>query len=318
MVSRRNLLLKAHVMRTFVTLAVVLLGVQAASAIDPDAVEKRKPKELTVDLGGGVKMELVLIPTGEFLMGSHESAEETAKKSGMEGAKADWFKDEHPLHKVQITKPFYLGKYEVTQQEYQRVMGENPSWFSSTGGGKDAVKGKDTSRFPVETVSWDDAVEFCRKLSALPAEKAAGRSYRLPTEAEWEYACRAGTTTPFHFGSSLNGKEANCDGNYPYGTETKGPSLGRTTARGSYQPNDFGLYDMHGNVWEWCQDRYAEDYCGKSPVKDPQGPTAAGAPRVLRGGGWYLYPSFCRSASRFRLSPVPRSLVGGFRVLRVR
>ena len=127
-------------------------------------------------------------------------------------------------------------------------MGKNPSYFSATGDGKDEVSGMDASRFPVERVSWDDAVEFCRKLSELPEEKTAGHVYRLPTEAEWEYACRAGTTTPFHFGSKLNGEEANCDGSLPLGTTIKGPSLDRPTTVGSYQPNVFGLYYMHGKL----------------------------------------------------------------------
>jgi formylglycine-generating enzyme required for sulfatase activity len=156
-------------------------------------------------------------------------------------------------------------------------MGTNPSDFKT-------VAGQDTSRFPVERVSWEEAVEFCRKLSALSAEQSAGRVYRLPTEAEWEFACRAGTTTPFHFGSQLNGREANCDGNYPYGTTTKGTYLQRPTTVGSYAANGFGLFDMHGNVWEWCSDWY-EVAIRDSPVDDPTGPTS-GSLRVNRGGGW--------------------------------
>jgi formylglycine-generating enzyme required for sulfatase activity len=123
-------------------------------------------------------------------------------------------------------------------------------------------------------VSWEEAVEFCRKLRELPAERAAGHVYRLPTEAEWEYACRAETATAFHFGSSCNGREANCDGSRPYGTSDKGPHLGRTTAVGSYRANAFGLYDMHGNVWEWCADWYGSGYYSESPVNDPPGATA--------------------------------------------
>lgn len=182
-----------------------------------------------------IGMKLKLIPSGEFLMGSPESEE--ARDS-----------DEGPQHRVRITKPFYLGVYEVTQGEYERVTGDNPSCFSKVGTGKAKVAGQDTSRFPVEEVSWEDAVEFCRKLSDLPSERSARRVYRLPTEAEWEYACRAGTTTPLHFGTQLNGREANCDGNYPYGTDTKGTYLKRTTTVGSYKANAFGLYDMHGKL----------------------------------------------------------------------
>jgi len=180
-----------------------------------------------------IGMELVLIPPGDFLMGSPEEEKDR--------------RDDETLHRVRITEPFHLSVYKVTQSEYERVMGENPSHFSSGGGGNVQVSNLETSRFPVEQVTWEDAIDFCRKLSLLPEEKAAGRIYRLPTEAEWEYACRASTATPFHFGSQLNGREANCDGT-PYGTDTEGPYLGRTTSVGSYQPNAFGLYDMHGNV----------------------------------------------------------------------
>jgi formylglycine-generating enzyme required for sulfatase activity len=179
--------------------------------------------------------------------------------------------------------------YEVTQAEYERVMGTNPSGFKT-------VAGQTTSRFPVEDVSWNDAVEFCRKLSALPGELSAGRVYRLPTEAEWEYACRAGTTTPFHFGSQLNGWEANCDGNDPYGTTTNGTYLERPAAVGSYGANGFGLCDMHGNVWEWCSD-WSDDYA-TTAVDDPTGATS-GLVRVSRGGGWHAGAGGCRSAYRW-------------------
>ncbi len=191
---------------------------------------------MPVEITNFTGMKLVLIPPGEFLMGSPESEQDTEV-------------DEYQ-HRVRITKPFYLSVYEVTQSEYERVMGENPSWFSSggSGSGKEKVSDLDTSRFPVERVNWQNAVEFCRKLSELPEERAGGRIYRLPMEAEWEYACRAGTTTPFHFGSELNGSQTNCDGTRPYGTSTEGPQLGRTTTVGSYAANAFGLYDMHGNV----------------------------------------------------------------------
>ncbi len=127
--------------------------------------------------------------------------------------------DEVPQHEVEITQPFYMGMFDVTQAEYERVMGNNPSYFSDKGGGKVKVGAADTSRFPVETVSWDDAVQFCRKLTELPEEKQAGRVYRLPTEAEWEYACRAGTTTKFHLADSLSDKQANFSYPTPYGND---------------------------------------------------------------------------------------------------
>jgi len=191
-----------------------------------------------VEIENSLGMKLRLLPPGEFKMGSPPS-------------EADRRGDEIQ-HRVRITKPFYLGVYEVTQREYQNVMGNNPSHYSPGAAGKDQVRGLDTDQFPVENVSWDDAVEFCRKLSALAAEQTAGRVYRLPTEAEWEYACRAGTTTPFHVGDKLNGQQANYDGQHPFATNGGGPFLGRPTEVGSYAPNPFGLRDMHGNVAEWC------------------------------------------------------------------
>ncbi len=184
-----------------------------------------------------------------------------------------------------------MGVHEVTQAQYAQVMGKNPSDFQG-------------DNLPVETVSYKDALEFCQKLSDLPAEKAAGRKYRLPTEAEWEYCCRAGTSTPFHFGNELNGTQANCDGNNPYGTTKKGPYLEKTSPVGSYPANAWGLYDMHGNVWEWCQDWYG-DY-PKQSVTDPRGPEV-GSGCVLRGGSWRDGAAFCRSAYRNWRDPSSRS-----------
>ena len=140
--------------------------------------------------------------------------------------------------------------------------------------------------FPAEQVTWVKARNFVEKLSALPAEQQAGRGYRLPTEAEWEYACRAGTQTAFYSGDSLSSAEANFNGNYPFGGAAKGPFLSRTTEVGSFQPNAFGLYDMHGNVWEWCQDRYGLRYYAESVEDDPTGPDQ-GSRRIIRGGDWY-------------------------------
>jgi formylglycine-generating enzyme required for sulfatase activity len=203
-----------------------------------------------------VGMKLVTVPKGKFKMGSLEA--ETGRDS-----------DEGPQHEVEITQPFQMGAYEVTQEEYQKVMGTNPSYFSAGGGGAARVAGMDTKRFPVENVSWDDAQAFCRKLSELPAEKKAGRSYRLPTEAEWEHACRAGTTTAFHYGASLTSTQANMYGLSPYGGAKAGPNLQRTEKVGSYRPNAFGLYDMHGNVLEWCQDWFDTTYYRTGPRVDP-------------------------------------------------
>jgi outer membrane protein assembly factor BamB len=204
-----------------------------------------------------------------------------------------------PQHRVRITNPFYIGMYEVTQAEYERVFPGRKSFFRwPDGDGKDRVKGMNTSKFPAELVKWVDAVEFCRKLSEMPREKKAGRAYRLPTEAEWEYACRAGTQTAFHFGDSLDSNQANFLGTFPFGDAEKGPFRNRTTAAGLFKPNAFGLYDMHGNVWEWCLDWYGRDYYKDSSVDDPQGP-ASGTRKVIRGGDWYSDGRDCRTAFRY-------------------
>jgi formylglycine-generating enzyme required for sulfatase activity len=256
------------------------------------AAEARPSERAQKVITNSIGMKLVLIPAGEFLMGSPQGEGES---------------DEHPQHQVRITKPFYMGVYEVTQGEYERITGTNPSKFKD-------VAGEDTSRFPVENVSWNHAITFCRKLSKMREEKSAGREYRLPNEAEWEYACRAGTTTPFSFGSALNGSGANCDGNFPFGGAEKGPSLQRTTRVSSYEPNAFGLYDMHGNVWEWCADWHDRTYYAQSPVDDPTGSTRVWN-RATRGGSWSYSAIRCRSAYRNGYSPLYQRPNSGFRVV---
>jgi formylglycine-generating enzyme required for sulfatase activity len=163
-------------------------------------------------------------------------------------------------------------------------------------------------------VSWEDAVDFCRRLSELPAEKAAGRAYRLPTEAEWEYACRAGTTTAFWWGGSATSTHANFNGNDPYGGAPKGPYLQRTTKVGSYQPNPWGLFDTLGNVREWCADWYDEGYYRISPRQDPRGPDT-GKKKCQRGGGWADVGNLCRIAIRLANPPTERNALVGFRVV---
>ena len=200
-----------------------------------------------------------------------------------------------------------MGAFEVTQSQYQTIMGKNPSRFAAIGPLKDQLKGLNTSKFPVESLSFDETLEFCRRLGELE-----GRHYRLPTEAEWEYACRAGTSEPYSFGPSCNGNEANCNGNHPYGTKTKGPNLDRTTRVGSYPPNAFGLYDMHGNVWERCADWYSRDY--DTEVRDDPPGSPIGSYRISRGGSWLTDPVGCRSASRYGYVPSYREIDVGFRV----
>ena len=247
-----------------------------------------------VEIANSIGMKLVLIPPGEFEMGSLEAN----------------CSDEGPLHNVKIVEPYYMSAFEVTQLQYKNVMRVNRARFSLEGGGRHELG--DTDELPAENVSRTDAIDFCRKLAARSEEKVAGREYRLPTEAQWEYACRAGTTTAFHFGPSLNGGEANCSGTQPYGTGVRGPSLGRPTAVGSYSSNPFRLYDMHGNVWEWCEDRHTRYYNEKLP---------AGAPIrevwVRRGGSWLDAAHLCRAAKRGSAPPSFRSGDGGFRVVMV-
>ena len=256
----------------------------------------------------GVKM--VLIPPGSFTMGSPESEQ---------GHRAN----ESPQHPVRITKPFWLGAYEITQAEYESVMGKNPSAFSPKGSFAKYVAGLDAKRLPVDEVSWYDAVEFCNRLSkreGLPAfyrlsdakpkepwrevEVLGGHGYRLPTEAEWEYACRAGTTTRFSVGEQLDSTQAQIGGRIP--VEGQHP-----TTVGSFPPNAFGLYDMHGNAGEYCSDGYDERYYEDCPIDDPPGPSNR-RQVVLRGGGCYSDADCARSAMRFNSYPWNRD--GGFRL----
>jgi formylglycine-generating enzyme required for sulfatase activity len=288
-----------------------------------DTIPTKLAREFTNSLG----TKFVLIPAGTFLMGSPPN----------EALRQD---DEGPQHEVEITSSFYLGVYPVTQEEYQRLMGKNPSYFSAFGSGARKVKGLDTRRHPVEQVSWEAAVAFCRKLSEQPEEKKKGRLYRLPSEAEWEYACRGGvkSSTPFCFGDSLSSTQANFNGNYP-SKAAKGPYLKRTSPVGSYKPNPFELYDMHGNVWEWCADWYDKNYYKQSPRQDPQGPQTTTltkpaakpkakarnpqdpqgpqtrTPRVLRGGSWDYNGRHCRSAYRGGSAPGNRVRDVGFRLV---
>jgi formylglycine-generating enzyme required for sulfatase activity len=196
-------------------------------------------------------------------------------------------------HEVELTRGFYMGVCAVTHEEYETVMGKSPRWYSAQGY-KAKFAGVDARRFPVDWVSWDDAKEFCRKLSAID-----GKTYRLPSEAEWEYACRAGTTTTFHFGDTISMDQANYDAQIPYGNGKQGVSRGRPMPVGSFAPNAWGLYDMHGNMFQWCEDWYDEKYYDRSPKTDPMNGTKSGSgSHVMRGGSWVSWPEFARSAYR--------------------
>ncbi|PXF60810.1 MAG: formylglycine-generating enzyme family protein [Candidatus Methanogaster sp.] len=221
-------------------------------------------------------MEFVLIPAGEFEMGSPSGEE-------------DRDSDEGPVHHVKIEKEFYMGRYEVTQKEWREVMGDNPSYF----------KGDDQ---PVETVSWDKVQEFIRKLN----DKEGADKYRLPSEAEWGYACRAGTTSRYAFGDS----ELKLGDYAWYG----GNSNSETHPVGRKKPNPYGLYDMHGNVWEWVQDKYHCDYDG-APTDGSAWESGDGAYRVNRGSSWFNFAGSCRSANRADRDPGDRYGSIGFRLL---
>ena len=238
--------------------------------------------ERSVTLPGGVELRLSFIPPGSFLIGSPKSEKERG--------------DDETLHRVTLTKGFWLGQSAVTQAQWRAVMGTDPSEFKG-------------DELPVETVTWDDAQGFCTRVREL-----TGLVARLPTEAEWEYAARSGTTMPYHWGGELDGTQANCDGNDPFGTETSGPYLGTTTAVGSYagvSPHPWGLVDVIGNVLEWCGDWYASYPSGEAV--DPAG-SENGSVRVLRGGGWYDAAGGCCSAYRSRVTPGSRGSGIGFRL----
>ncbi len=260
-----------------------LFAASLLSAKEPkEAVSKTKspPKELTVDLGKGVKLELVLIPAGEFLMGSPDSDKDARR-------------EEKPQHRVRITKPFYLSKYLVTQEQWEAVMGNNPSHFKGP-------------KNPVETVSWHDCQQFLGKLNAksLPG----GGKFQLPTEAQWEFACRAGSTTRYCFGDDESGF-----GEYAWHDANSGS---KTHSVGEKKPNAWGLYDMYGNVWEWCQDWYDGADYAKSRTDDPTG-AATGWNRALRGSCWYCPAAGCWSAFRSYRAPECQIDSLGLRVSRV-
>jgi len=237
---------------------------------------------LTIRLNEQLDLDLVLIPSGTFMMGD-----------------AGHHTDERPIHQVTLPS-FSLGKYPITQAQYRAVMGEN----SPVSDGMD---------YPVEQIGWDDAMEFCTKLSQLTS-----RTCTLPSESQWEYACRAGTSTAFYFGNTITPELVNYHGDYPYGGAPQGENRGQATPVGIFPPNAWGLYDMHGNVWEWCLDSYQASYQGvpidgsawldhSLPDRDLK--------QVMRGGSWDYVARGCRSAVRCSLAPGIRVNGCGFRVV---
>ena len=304
----------------------------AKPSADLEVQQRVKQVMLTILQSGceskSTRMRLAIIPAGAFKMGS------PAEQKG--------HRDDETEHDVAITTSFLLGINEVTQAEYELVMKTNPSAFSPKGTNRDKVAAQPTDRFPVEHVSWFDAIAFCNQLSVLDGlapyyevrheqregdamvsaqvTVLGGRGYRLPTEAEWEYACRARSETAFHFGGTTNGTQANFKslvvtaGGYG-GPETRTVELGRTAVVGSYPANRWGLNDLHGNVAEWCWDFYDKDYYATSPRENPRGPKA-GPQRVLRGGSWMVADELCRSASRLGQTPDEHKDYIGFRVAR--
>jgi formylglycine-generating enzyme len=312
-----------------------------ATAQEPKAATSEK--QITNSIG----MKLTLVPAGEFKMGSGESLEATAaffkKYFSMDYLTADFFKNEYPQHRVRITKPFYLGTYHVTRSQFRRFVkdsGYKTEAETESGRGaagwdaeKKTIADTDfnnvyswrnagfpqTDEHPVLNVSWNDAVAFCKWLS-----KKEGKTYRLPTEAEWEYACRAGTTTRYYSGDDpeklakvANVSDATAKAKFPDWERTIKSSDGYvfTSPVGQFKPNDFGLYDMHGNASQWCADWYGEDYYGKSPADDPKGPDT-GSSRIFRGGSWYFRPYIADSSSRDSNSSDIRNCFTGFRVVR--
>ena len=237
-----------------------------------------------VNHANSLGMKFVLIPAGTFTMGSPSNESERD--------------NDDTQHEVTISQPFYMQTTEVKQGQWRKVMGNNPSYFSNCG-----------DDCPVESVSWNDVQEFIRKLNSMEGTD----KYRLPTEAQWEYAARAGTTTPFHTGNCLSTDEANYYGNYPLSGCPKGQYRGKTIRVGSFSPNAWGLYDMHGNVWEWCQDWYGN--YPSNHVTDPEGPSS-GSARVIRGGSWLSIASFTRAANRNGNAPDYRNYSTGFRLVR--
>ncbi|MBC1196814.1 SUMF1/EgtB/PvdO family nonheme iron enzyme [Microcystis aeruginosa BLCCF158] len=253
--------------------------------------ESKQSQYFREDLGKGITLEMVAIPGGTFLMGTEdEEIERLVKKFNWEG-----FRRERPQHEVTVP-PFFMGKYPITQAQWKAIASRTdlkvkqdldfkPAYFKDR---------PDSDRRPVEQVNWYDAIEFCARLSKLTV-----REYRLPSEAEWEYACRAGTTTPFYFGETITGELANYNASNTYADELNGEYRNETTRVGQFPPNAFGLYDMHGNVREWCADTWHDNYDGAPTDGSVWIENGNDNRSPLRGGSWGYNPTYCRSAIRY-------------------
>lgn len=323
-------------MKRVATSCCLLLWLASETAL-AGASDSGAPLVITNSIG----IKLMRIPAGEFMMGGQESAAQLVAAFPAHHRKPEFFNDEYPRHRVRITKPFYLGAREVTVGQFGRFVGESgyktEAEIDGAGGwGYNPATGvcegrrlrynwrspgfPQTAEHPVLDVTWNDAAAFCRWLS-----KAEGKTYRLPTEAEWEYACRAGGSARYSFGDNpddlvqrTNTLGARGRTEFPHVqdvTAAAGEKLHFTMPVGGFAPNAFGLYDMHGNVWEWCADWYAADYYAHSPVDDPQGPDS-GDTRVRRGGGWNSFPLWARASFRNWNTPQSRCVNLGFRVAR--
>jgi formylglycine-generating enzyme required for sulfatase activity len=281
---------KIFVLVVILAVAAAGIAVEKAKEVSQATIQQKQtadkaglPLEKKIDISSEANMVLVFIPAGEFEMGSP-----------MDELKRD---DDEGQHRIKLTKPFYMGKFEVTQLQYREIMSENPSKFGG-------------DNLPVENVSWYEAARFLKKLS-----DKTGKKFRLPTEAEWEYACRAGTKTAFNTGTTIDSDFANYEATTPYADGIIGKDLKCTSKVGSYPPNAFGLYDMHGNVWEWCSDFYDSEYYKVTPTVDPQGPQVNKGDKVMRGGAWNERPNKCRSADRNNRGPKTNQPIIGFRVV---
>ncbi|HEY6127118.1 MAG TPA: formylglycine-generating enzyme family protein [Candidatus Acidoferrum sp.] len=275
---------------------------QADAALKKTATATSAGKIVRNNIG----MQLVYVPAGSFMMGSTNAEVQEvyaqAQRDVGTAAKLEWFTREQPRHQVTLRSPFYLGRYEVTQAQWQTVMGSNPSQF------------RGCELCPVEQISWNDAQEFIRRMNAMND----GFTYSLPSEAQWEYACRAGKTTQFALGNSMSSGQANFDGQFPFGGAAKGVSREKTMPVGSFPPNAWGLYDMHGNVWEFCGDLWHDNYDRAPNDGSAWSSDGDSAHRVERGGSWDFHADALRCAYRFRVRPDTRVNNNGLRVMAVR